>query len=132
DDRTGATWRGGGRSRGVALVRSLASTAHLAPGRPRRRVAPLPPAPMQPQPLLGVLAHPALDDRGDDLHRRLLVDAPLGVSRRVDGAGGLDPEAMLREPHDAYADDRALVEPRQPRQQGIRQAFAAEERDRRA
>src|SRR5262249_41915985 len=127
-----------GRSdrRGIEALSGLvwppAPTARLAPGRPPRRAAQLPPAPVQPQPLLGVLAHPALDDRGDDLHRRLLVDAPLGVTRRIDRAGRRDPEAVLREADDAYADDRAIVEPRQPGQKRVRQTFAPEERDRRA
>src|SRR5215472_13352292 len=97
-------------SRGVALVRPLAPAAHLTPGRPPGRAAQRPPAPMQPQPLIGVLAHPALDDRGDDLHRRLLVDAPLDVARRVDWASRRDSEAVVGEPHGAHADDRAVVE----------------------
>src|SRR5262245_59065043 len=122
----------GHRSRGVALVRALAPAADLAPRRPPGRAAQLPPPPVQPQPLLGMLAHPALDDRGDDLHRPLLVDASPRVAWRVDGAGRLDPEAMLREADDANADDRAIVEPRQPGQERVRQALVAEEPDRRA
>src|SRR5262245_53882394 len=129
--RTGRSERRGTEARS-GLVRPPAPAARMASGRPPGRAAQLPPAPMQPQPLLGVLAYPALDDRSDDLHRRLLVDAPLGVARRVDGACRRDPEAVLGEPHDAHADDRALVEPRQPRQQRVRQTFVPEERDRRA
>ncbi len=54
----------------------------------------LPPAVMQPEPLLGMLAHPAFDHRGDRLHGPLDVDAAVGVARRLDRIGDIDPKAI--------------------------------------
>ena len=46
----------------------------------------LPPAAMQPQPLFGMLAHPALDDIRDRLHRALNVDLALGIAHGFEPA----------------------------------------------
>src|ERR1700737_1416574 len=43
---------------------------------------PSPPAPVQPEPLLGMLAHPALDHRRHRLHGGPNVDAAFGVALR--------------------------------------------------
>ena len=46
-----------------------------------------PPAPVQPEPLLGMLADPAFDHAGDDLHGAGDVDLAVGVARRRDFVG---------------------------------------------
>src|SRR5215211_4959223 len=87
------------------------------------------PSPMQPQPLLGVLAHPALDDRVDRLRRRLHVDAALAVARRRNFLGKLDAKSMIGQADYARAVDRALEMARQSRHHGIGLAPPSEELD---
>jgi len=53
-------------------------------GRGRRALSP--PAAMQPQPLLRVLAHPAFHHVGDCLHGGFDVDAAVGSARRAIGS----------------------------------------------
>src|SRR4030088_312298 len=49
-----------------------------------RATAPsLPPAAMQPEPLIRIFANPALDHRGDRLHRSLNIDLAGGVADRL-------------------------------------------------
>src|SRR5260370_18924993 len=68
---------------------------------------------MHPQPLLGVLAHPAFDHRRDRLHGALDVDLAVGIARRLDGLGQIDAEAMAGgQADDARAVDRAISVPR--------------------
>src|SRR6185503_1052034 len=66
-----------------------------------------PPPSMQPEPLFRVLADPALDDAGDDLHRALDVDFAFGVARRRDLVGQLAPERIaVGLTNDAHTADR--------------------------
>ena len=67
----------------------------------------LPPSPVQPEPLLRMLAHPTFDDAGDDLHRALDVDLAVGVARGRDLVGQFAPERVaVSLAHDAHAADR--------------------------
>src|SRR5665647_544240 len=50
---------------------------------PRVRQPELPPAAVQPQPLIRIFADPALDHRGDRLHRSLNVDLAGGAAHRL-------------------------------------------------
>src|SRR5262249_32855349 len=87
------------------------------------------PPPMQPQPLLRVLAHPALDDPGDGLRGGLHVDAAVAVARRRDLLRELGTEAMVGQADDARAVDRAVEMLRQPRNDRVGLAAAPEELD---
>ena len=82
-----------------------------------------------PQPLLGMLAHPAFDHRGDRLHGAGDVDLAVGVARGRDGLGELDAKAMaVGQADHARAVDRAIEVPGKAREQRVRLAAAAEER----
>src|SRR5215813_5990315 len=60
------------------------------------------PPPVQPQPLLRVLAHPALDHAGDQLHSALEIHFALGVTWQVERLGHLALEMIaISKPHDA-------------------------------
>jgi len=62
----------------------------------------LPPAAMQPEPLLGMLAHPALDHRRDRLHGARYVDAAVSIAHRLDLAGNFAHETVaVGQPHGA-------------------------------
>src|SRR5262245_38945948 len=100
--------------------RSVARSAKLRIMRHMRYVSPysqvesahaggLSPPPVQPQPLLRVLAHPALDDARDQLHRALNVDLAFRVAWQVERVGELAPETIaVREPYGADAAHRAI------------------------
>src|SRR5665213_3315682 len=84
------------------------------------------PAPVQPEPLLGILANPALDHAGNDLHGAIDVDLALGIARRFDRIGHLAAEAVARQTYHAYAMDRAVEMTGEPRQQRIGHGALAE------
>ena len=64
-------------------IRCLQSELRMPDAARRARMtAALPPAAVQPQPLLGMLAHPAFDHGGDRLHGACDVDLAVGVARR--------------------------------------------------
>ena len=75
-----------------------------------------------------MLADPAFDHVGDDLHGAGDVDLALGVARRRDLLGQLGAEAMAGQADDARAVDRAVEMAGEPRQQRIGHGAAAEER----
>src|SRR5215216_4594269 len=66
----------------------------------------LSPSTMDPQPLFGMLTHPALDDGGDHLRGRPDVDRARCVALRLNGFGQFEAEATVREPDRAHAVDR--------------------------
>src|SRR5665647_1556954 len=82
---------------------------------PRVRQPELPPAAVQPQPLIRIFADPALDHRGDRLHRSLNVDLAGGVAHRLHFLRQFGAETMAGQADDADAVDRALDLPQQPR-----------------
>src|SRR5258708_33745863 len=53
------------------------------------------PAPVHPQPLLGMFAHPSFDHGRDRLHCALEVDLPVSVARWLDGFGAIHAQAMV-------------------------------------
>src|SRR6516165_11467431 len=68
-----------------------------------------PPAPVQPQPLVGMLAHPALDHRGNRLHGAAHVDFALRIAPRLDRLGEVDTKAMaIGQAHHARSMNWAL------------------------
>ena len=78
-------------------------------GQIRRQRSASPPAAVQPQPLLRMLAHPGFDDIGDRLRRARDVDPALGVAHRFDRIGDLAPELVaVGQADDAHAMDRAI------------------------
>ena len=84
---------------------------------------------MQPQPLLGIFAHPAFDHRGHRLHGAGDVDIAGGVARRLHFFADLAPKAVaVGIAHDAKPTDRRAGLPGQERDQRIGEAAAAEER----
>src|SRR5579862_7780357 len=89
----------------------------------RERLSPLfvfrAPAPVQPEPLLGMLADPAFDHAGDDLHRAGNVDFAVGTARRLDLLGQLATETVTGQTDDAGAVYRAIEVAGEPRQQRI-------------
>src|SRR5215472_8923754 len=95
----------------------------------RRFAALLPPPAVQPQPLLGMLAHPAFDHAGDRLHGALHVDLAFGVAHRCDLVGDLAAEGAAGQADHAGAVDRAFDMAGERRDQRIRHAAAAEECD---
>src|SRR5665213_364809 len=86
----------------------------------RERLSPLfvlrPPAPVQPEPLFGILADPAFDHAGDDLHGAGDVDLAVGTARRLDLLGQLAAEAVAGQANDAGAVYRAIEVLGEPRQ----------------
>src|SRR5260370_37673786 len=86
-----------------------------------------PPSAVQPQPLLGMFAHPALDHRRDRLHGGLDVDLVAGVARRLDRFADLGAEASAGEADGAHAVNRAIEMPGKARDQRIGFAAPAEE-----
>src|SRR5262245_10918846 len=86
------------------------------------------PAPMDPQPLFRVLAHPAFDHRRDRLHGPLDVDLAVGIAGRRDRFGQIDAKAMaVGQADDARAVNRAIDVPRQAGDEGVRFAAPPEE-----
>src|SRR5882762_7642692 len=61
----------------------------------------LPPAPVHPQPLIGIFADPALDHRRDRLHRSLNVDLPGGIADRLHFFGQFATKAVSGQADDA-------------------------------
>src|SRR5580700_5751885 len=75
-----------------------------------------------------MLAHPALDHRGDRLHRALDVDFALSIARRDDSFGEFAPEAVaVCQPYQTNAVDWAFRMSRQQCDQRIGKAAPAEE-----
>ena len=95
---------------------------------PRTALVRLAPAAMQPQPLLGMLAHPAFDHRRDRLHGAADVDLP-SASRGGSIASVISTRKLLpsglRTTRSAV--DRAFDLPREHRDQRIGTAAPAEE-----
>src|SRR5260370_29458352 len=87
-----------------------------------------PPSAVQPQPLLGMFAHPALDYRRDRLHGGLDVDPTAGVARRLDRFADLGAKAPAGEADGTHAVNRAIEVPGNARDQRIGFAAPAEER----
>src|SRR6266511_4746844 len=93
-----------------------------------RRIRSAPP-PVQPQPLLGVLAYTALHDRGDRLRGGVDVDVARAVALRLDRLGELDAETMIGKADGACPVDRAVEAPGESRDHRVGLARAAEELD---
>src|SRR5580658_6862360 len=89
----------------------------------------LPPAPVEPQPLPGIFAHPALDDAVDHLRRRRHIHAAFAIAWQVQGTVARDRETSIRAADDAHADHRAIEMPCEPRDRRVRLATPAEKRD---
>src|SRR5262249_38981493 len=86
------------------------------------------PAPVHPQPLLGVFTHPSFDHRRDRLHRAFDVDFAGGVARGLDGFGEINAKAMVvGQADDAGAMNRALDMAREAGDERIGLAAGAEE-----
>src|SRR5258708_22187054 len=86
------------------------------------------PAPVHPQPLLGMFAHPSFDHGRDRLHCALEVDLPVSVARWLDGFGEINAKAMVvGQADDAGAMNRALDMAREAGDERIGFAAAAEE-----
>src|SRR5713101_7276299 len=65
----------------------------------------LPPAAMQPQPLIGIFADPALDHRGNRLRRALNIDFAGGVAHRLYFVGEFGAKTVTGQadnPHPMY------------------------------
>src|SRR4051794_5068985 len=88
----------------------------------------LTPSAVQPEPLIGIFADPALDHRRDRLHRALNVDLAGGVTHRFHLFGEFSSKAVSRQPYDADAMDRAFDLSQKARQHRIGLGLAAEER----
>src|SRR4051812_17262317 len=83
---------------------------------------------MLPKPLLGVFAHPALDHRGDGLHRARDINATFPVAWQLDRFGYFAPEMIaVGLPHSAHAADRAFQMARELRDQRVGPAGPPEE-----
>src|SRR5262249_17013850 len=83
------------------------------------------PAPVHPQPLLRVLAHPAFDHRRDRLHGPLDVDLAVGIARRLDRFGQIDAKAMaVGHANDTRPVNRTIDVARQAGEEGVRFAAA--------
>src|SRR5260370_34656089 len=78
-----------------------------------------PPSAVQPQPLLGMFAHPALDHRRNRLHGELDFGAAAGVARRLDRFADLGAKAPAGEADGAHAVNRAIEMPGKARDQPI-------------
>src|ERR1043166_1795343 len=89
----------------------------------------LPPAAMQPEPLLRIFANPAFDHRGDRLRCTLNVDPALGIAHRGNLLGQLGPESMVGQAYDAHAMDRTFDLAEQAGQHRVGFGLAAEEGD---
>ena len=85
------------------------------------------PAPVHPEPLLRIFAHPALDDGGHHCHGAAHVDLAGGIARQVERRCQLDAEAAVRQADDAHPVDGALEAPGELAEDRIGQRGAAEE-----
>jgi hypothetical protein len=84
---------------------------------------------MQPQPLIRILANPALDYRSDRLHRALDVDLPGGVAYGRHFLRELCAETMIPQADNPHAVYGAFDLPQQAGECRIGLGLAAEERD---
>src|SRR5215475_13684258 len=89
----------------------------------------LPPSPVHPEPLLRVLAHPALDNIRYRLHGAAHIDAALVVAERLHFVADLNAESITRQPDHSRAMDWAFDLACQHRNQRIDLAGAPEERN---
>src|SRR5690606_38187786 len=89
----------------------------------------LSPSPVQPEPLLGVLADPTLDDRHDLLRGRGNVDLAGCIAFGRDLVGQFGAEAAARQAHDTHAVDRAIDIAADAGEQLVGACLAAEESD---
>ena len=89
----------------------------------------LSPAAMQPQPLIGIFADPALDHRRNRLGRALHIDFARGVADRLYFIGQFGAKAVIGQADDPDAMYRALDLPQQSRKHRIGAGLAAEEGD---
>jgi hypothetical protein len=72
------------------------------------------PAPLNPEPLLGMLADPPFDHVHDHLRCRLDIDLPDGVARRWECVGKLNAELSAGKSNRATAQDGAIEPSRKP------------------
>ena len=83
---------------------------------------------MLPKPLLWMLANPALDHRGDGLHRALNIDAAFIIARQLERFSHFAPKSVsVRLANQADAPDRAFHMTREVRDQRIGLAGPPEE-----
>src|SRR6202044_2275418 len=78
---------------GLALMQRSNGTKTIAPDKSGRFIW-SPPAAVQPQPLLGIFAHPAFDHRGHRLHGAGDIDIAGGVARGFHLVADLAPKAV--------------------------------------
>src|SRR5262245_37010697 len=83
------------------------------------------PATLKPPPLLGMFAHPTLDDTGNALHRGGDIDSALSIAGCLDRVGHFDAVAVVGKAYGADAVDRAFEPARQPRQRPADLAWTA-------
>src|SRR5690606_20327008 len=92
----------------------------------------LAPAAVQPEPLLGMLADPAFDDRSHGLRRARHVDLALGVAGKGDFVGKLEPEPAFGEADHAGAVHGTIDIAREPRGERIGDGLPSEKGHRHA
>src|SRR6516165_3655275 len=112
----------------VARSRTCRSREYGGPGSPPPRFRSSPPAPVQPQPLVGMLAHPAFDHRGDLLHCALHIDLALRIAPRLDWWREVGTKAIaIGQAHHARAVNRAFDVASKPGNQRVGFARPPEE-----
>src|SRR5689334_20960510 len=116
--------------------RSLSSGAHSRDplarndeGKNQRTNVVLPPAAVQPEPLLRMFADPAFDHGVDGLRRALHVDAAVGVAHGRDFLRQLGAKAMTGQTDHAHAMHGTFDLPQQAGERRIGPRLAAEEGD---
>src|SRR6266852_4153461 len=85
------------------------------------------PSPMHPEPLIGMLPNPALDDRSDHLHRAGNVDLAVAVAGELEHIGTLQPEAAGGKANGTCSMDRAVQPAGELSERRVHLAAAPEE-----
>src|SRR5207237_10581598 len=87
----------------------------------------LAPAPVQPQPLIRIFSTPALDHRGNRLHRPSHIELARAVAYRIYFLSQFGAKAMSGQTDDPHPVDRTFDLAQEPRQHRIGSGLAAEE-----